>query len=822
MDNKICSFFVAGRCLNGETCRFQHPDTVPIPLSLKHKVEPSSSSQSGGSVPKAKIPCKFHLQGTCTRGDFCIFDHSNPTTATATATAVRPVSRDTRSSIPEHDETKLPRNIGGATVVFAEGASVSTISLISDFSAVSTSELSQHTSVQDIMDLLRSVGFPQVTPDCIRFKQILEKIHKTAIIKVPDPDFANKLLQRLGNTPVRLGDVQGHISKMQLGGETESGMNRLQLTGVTCSWFNPSKVAYLQYESDWTAKLALERIRNLDSNQLMGRKLDVTYQPVRSLQVGNLDLNTNEAVLRRFLPSPQPIRVTWGPRSHRLTAKQLEKRVIMQLQSHGTLIEECTPSSQKGGSRTKIIAKFSEAEAARNAVKRMHDTRLDPESNDKMQVTPLVSIKLSVSSRILAAIRPQLEPLVDQTWRTNYVQIKSYEALGKKYAQVRIFGQSREPVAKAKSAVEKLLAGQIATDGNSPITDAFYFRPWSKSFLDDLGAKHGVFIHQDLRRSVLRLYGNATGIAHVERALVAKCAELKEHSHTVILDPAALAFALKGGFRKIVAALGKDKVKLDIISNPKRIIVQGSTQDVLQIQEILTSRASSPPLDTLIAGLSLNDDDSELCCPVCFTPPEAPIKTSCGHIYCSSCLVSQCTTADSFPLRCLGSGAMCSTRIPLSGVKSVLSGPEYDTLLQTSLTSYLRSVATEFQYCATPDCDRFYRVSSKESPRTFDCDGCLGSVCTSCHCTTHDGLTCAANKALAKAALDGDAELARWKKENDVRDCPRCGVPIEKSYGCNHMECSACRIHICWFCMETFGTGRETYAHMGQAHGSFQ
>jgi prepilin-type processing-associated H-X9-DG protein len=729
-------------------------------------------------------------------------------------------ARSTPSS-REHDDTKLPRHTGGATVTFADGASVSTISLISDFSAVSTSDLSQYTSVQDVVDLLSSRGFPQVTPDCIRFKHIPEKLRKTAVIKVRDPDFANRLLQCLGDTPIRLKDVEVHVSKMQLGGETESGMNRLQLTGVTCSWFNPSKVAYLQYETDWKARRALERIKGVDSNQLMGRRLDVTYQPVQSLQVGNLDLNTNEAGLRHFLPSPQPIKVTWGPQSHMFTAKQLEERAITQLRSYGTLIEECTPRPQKGRSRTKIIAKFSEAEAARNAVKKMHDTRLDPDSNDKMQVTPLVSIKLSVSSRILAAIRPQLDPLVDQTWRTNYVQIKSYEALGKQYAQVRISGQSREPVAKAKSAVEKLLAGQIAVDGNGPITDPFYFRPSSKSFLDDLGAAHGVFIHQDLRRSVLRLYGDDTGIRQVERALVAKCAELKEQSHTVILDPEALAFALKGGFRQIVAALGKDKVKLDIINNPKRIIVEGSTKDVVQIQEILTSCAA-PSLETQIAGLSISGDDSELFCPVCFTPPEAPIKTSCGHFYCSTCLASQCTSADSFPLRCLGDGAVCSSPITLADVKKVLSGTEYDNLLQKSLTSYLRSRTTEFQYCSTPDCDRFYRISNTEKPRTFDCDGCLSSICTSCHQHPHDGLTCEANKALIKAASEGDEELAKWKKDNDVRDCPKCGVPIEKAFGCNHMECISCRIHICWFCMKTFGSGGKTYEHMERAHGSIQ
>ncbi|KAF2003928.1 hypothetical protein P154DRAFT_382789, partial [Amniculicola lignicola CBS 123094] len=183
-------------------------------------------------------------------------------------------------------------------------------------------------------------------------------------------------------------------------------------------------------------------------------------------------------------------------------------------------------------------------------------------------------------------------------------------------------------------------------------------------------------------------------------------------------------------------------------------------------------------------------------------------------------LVSQCTSADSFPLKCLGEDAVCGSPITLADVKKVLSGTEYDNLLQTSLTSYLRSQTTEFQYCSTPDCDRFYRISNTENPRTFDCDGCLSSICTSCHQNPHDGLTCEANKALIKAALEGDEELEKWKKENDVRDCPKCGVPIEKAFGCNHMECISCRIHICWFCMKTFGSGGETYKHMERTHGN--
>jgi hypothetical protein len=201
-------------------------------------------------------------------------------------------------------------------------------------------------------------------------------------------------------------------------------------------------------------------------------------------------------------------------------------------------------------------------------------------------------------------------------------------------------------------------------------------------------------------------------------------------------------------------------VKLDIINNPKQIVVEGSTRDAVQIQEILTLCAS-PSLETQIAGLSISRDDSELFCPVCFTPPEAPIKTLCGHFYCSSCLVSQCTPADSFPLKRLGEDAVCGSPITLADMKKVLSGTQYDNLLHTSLTSYLHSRTIGFRHCSTPDCNSFYRISDTEKPRTFDCDGCFSSICTSCHQNPHDGLICEANKALIKAALEGDKELAK-------------------------------------------------------------
>ncbi|ORY03220.1 hypothetical protein BCR34DRAFT_545265 [Clohesyomyces aquaticus] len=797
-----CTFFLQGACRKEDSCTFAHVNQAPVTV-LNHP---------GPRDPRSSIPCTFFQRGICNKGGDCPFGHDIAGSVSISETPWAGSYPPTKLQ----NENDSSRTIGRATVLFTDGFSLSTLSLPSDFSAVSMSGMSADVSVREILGLLEACGFPEVPSDCVHLMRIPQKSTQTAHVKLRDPDFAEKFLQCLGGVFfLQDDDKPVQISVLQVGGETESGMNRLQLTGITCTWYNPSKVAYLQYGTGGHATMVLERFKKLLSKDLRNRKLDITYQPVGSLRVGNLDPCTTEAELRRFLPDPQPLKVTWGPRSHKLTAKQLEDKARAKIESQGTLVEWVI-TTHTGGSRTKAVAKFTEAEAARNAVREMNDTVLDITSNDKLRVSPLVSIKLSVSYRILQTLRPQLDALAKQSWASNYVSIKCYEPLGKLYTQVRIFGQSKGPVADAKSAVEKLLAGHVAVDGGTPISDAFFFKPSSKEFLDGLMTTHSVFIHQDLRKTILRLYGDHANIDKAEQALATKRAELKVQSHTIILDAETLAFALKGGLRQIIAALGKDRVKMDIISNPKRITVKGSELHLAQVHEMLQTQASLP-FESRAAALSLTDENEDMC-PVCWTPPDEPFRTACDHVYCNSCLVSQCTSADVFPVQCLGDAGTCNKPLTLGSLKQILSVSEYGNVLQASLASHLRSRPTEFQYCPTPDCNRFYRVSPLTKPRTFDCDGCLSSLCTSCHNVTHDGLSCEAYTALVKAEAAGEKELEQWKKDHDVRDCPKCSVPIEKSYGCNHMTCVSCGTHICWFCMKTFTSSGATYDHMQRSH----
>lgn len=44
-----------------------------------------------------------------------------------------------------------------------------------------------------------------------------------------------------------------------------------------------------------------------------------------------------------------------------------------------------------------------------------------------------------------------------------------------------------------------------------------------------------------------------------------------------------------------------------------------------------------------------------------------------------------------------------------------------------------------------------------------------------------------------------EMETEKWKRENTV-ECPTCHIPVEKTFGCNHMTCQICQTHFCFLC----------------------
>jgi hypothetical protein len=117
-----------------------------------------------------------------------------------------------------------------------------------------------------------------------------------------------------------------------------------------------------------------------------------------------------------------------------------------------------------------------------------------------------------------------------------------------------------------------------------------------------------------------------------------------------------------------------------------------------------------------------------------------------------------------------------------ANVQSVVS-----SVVEKPLAKFIRSHPKKFQFCSTPDCDRFYRTSQENDAVVFSCDHCLTSIRTACNSAAHGQVTCDE----AKAGRDSSDEFEQWKSNNDVRDCPSCAAPIQKSEGCDHMTCKS-------------------------------
>ncbi|MCJ1453322.1 hypothetical protein MMC28_003669 [Mycoblastus sanguinarius] len=616
-----------------------------------------------------------------------------------------------------------------------------------------------------------------------------------------------------------------HVTQIQTSNDCEAYLTRLQMSSVICTWYKPSRIAWLHYERVGRA-LAAERFISGREVQIWRRKIRATCQVpepgsgrlkggVISVQLGNLDVATSKEAIERRMPNHlKPLNVVMGRESYSTTAKEAEDAVKGLLSEVGSL-EAWEVNRTISATQVKATARFQAAEDARRAVSKVAGTKLPQLANSKIFLSALISVKFNILKEMYNGIQGEIENLKAQIWDASHVHVKAYPTIEptQKLIVVRLYGENAKSVAKAKSSFEKILAGSSAMNGDAVIWDDFFTTPSGLSYLREVSHTYHGFIYRDSRKQKLSLHGSVQSKERMQSALIEKMRSANEATHHILLNGEQLKNALQGSFRRIVETLGKQRASLDVTRQPKRITIIGSTQDVETAQKILTEDIT---LD--LERLSLKDGTDKPDCAVCWTEAEDPYFTPCGHVYCGSCFAGQCSSAGKgdLPIRCVGDLGDCSRIFNIQDLKLALPSTTYDQLLEDSFTTHIRTHPTSFQYCPTPDCPSIYRLSTTGT--VFTCPTCLTPICTTCQITSHDGFTCAEYAAII--ADGGKEALEKWKEENDVRDCPACKVAIEKDFGCNHMECANCQAHICWFCMEVFKGEHDCYDHMNDVHGS--
>ena len=835
MAKTACKFFALGKCTRGQSCNFKHEVTASLSPAAAPFVPPPTDPLVSPSKTN-EIPCRVHLLGRCNKGTGCPYQHCQ--LASNEERKLQPKSIDHEpepivvqdakldtfpvSASEQSTEELETRNLRGASVVFGPGAQVQKVDFPSDYSAAQMTSLRMDWDAEDFQRFLARLG-ESVPLSSIRVVTVTKPPSIVANVRTRDPAFAQRLKQK-ADADVKGFDIPDIAVKvLQVGIKSDSSANRLQMNAVTCTWYKPSRTAWLHYNNTGKARAA-ERFVASRHFKIAGRIIQATLQipehrsrdgkpTITSVRLGNLDASTSRTMIERQIPGHlAPVDVIMGKTSYLASLHEAEEAVKALLNGMGPLAA-WEPISTRSATQVKAVARFQTGECAREAVHHLSGRKMPQLANSKLFVSPLISVKFNFPKAIYRAIRGDIDHLKAQIWEAGHVHIKVYSPVDptQKLIVLRLYGEEVKAIAKAKCAVERILAGDVAVNGNSRMWNVYFTRPEGLAYLNELSHIHQGYIYRDMRNHRLSLYGSADSKDLMRRVLIEKLDSLTEITHCISLSADELRRALQGGFRRIIATLGKQKAVLNRLRRPQTITIIGSPHDVETARALLDQNEA---LD--LENLALDEAAAHPDCAVCWTEAEDAYRTTCGHSYCGDCFASQCSSAGDgdLPVRCFGDSGNCLEVLEIQELKKALTSAAFEQLLEDSFTTHARMNPKSFQYCPTPDCQQIYRTSPDGI--IFTCPACLTPICTTCQITSHDGMTCEVYK---RIGTDGDEEFQRWKQENDVKDCPICKVSIEKSEGCNHMECRNCKTHICWFCLETFDEGGECYGHMKEVHG---
>ena len=268
--------------------------------------------------------------------------------------------------------------------------------------------------------------------------------------------------------------------------------------------------------------------------------------------------------------------------------------------------------------------------------------------------------------------------------------------------------------------------------------------------------------------------------------------------------------------KKLAAVLEIDESQLYVDCRRHRLVVCCSEEKHKKLDVIMRKLESG--LSVVRRGLATATAEEEEECGVCFSPiifPNVYTLLLCGHRYCVECLRSQMEAAvrgKQLPILCCVEE--CSMPISLIDVKSLLTNEESQAKLWLhSLTHFVEKSGGAFKFCPTPDCRSVFKTSSTAA--VFTCLECGSETCTACSNEAHRGITCEEFDLMRKSDDGGlNMWIERTKEGRESKPCSFCKITISKNGGCNYVQCTACKKHLCWRCMAHFSEGTECYHHI--------
>ncbi|KAM7533313.1 hypothetical protein Aperf_G00000125915 [Anoplocephala perfoliata] len=174
---------------------------------------------------------------------------------------------------------------------------------------------------------------------------------------------------------------------------------------------------------------------------------------------------------------------------------------------------------------------------------------------------------------------------------------------------------------------------------------------------------------------------------------------------------------------------------------------------------------------------------------------------SCGHMFCLECWRAffDCRISNSQDpiVECMA--VNCSVRVPDDFILAVINNPESILKHRRHILNAIIETHPRLRQCTNTHCDRVIYALEPPKALRVTCDACKTQFCFACSVEFHAPAQCETIKQWLQKCRD-DSGTANYMAAH-TKDCPNCGVVIEKNGGCNHMKCLKCRHEFCWVCL---------------------
>uniref|UniRef100_A0A3P8VRR3 E3 ubiquitin-protein ligase RNF144B n=1 Tax=Cynoglossus semilaevis TaxID=244447 RepID=A0A3P8VRR3_CYNSE len=107
-------------------------------------------------------------------------------------------------------------------------------------------------------------------------------------------------------------------------------------------------------------------------------------------------------------------------------------------------------------------------------------------------------------------------------------------------------------------------------------------------------------------------------------------------------------------------------------------------------------------------------------------------------------------------------------------------------------------------WCPVVDCQAVCSVvpGTEGRPTAVPCLTCHTVFCSGCGGPWQDSHTCPERQPMMSPSVSHESRLVTDQSEVPIKQCPMCGIYIERNQGCAQMLCKSCKHTFCWYCLQ--------------------